>query len=1068
MNRTVSIFTAITTLLVALAIDTPTSAQGPSVPKLVKDINTSATATVRNPASTPNGFSTLPARTYFAARSTAQGTELWGTLGLASTTNLVMDINPGPSNSYPAGFHLYKTAVYFAASTATAGREVWKTDGSTAGTVMLKDMIPGGKSANPGAMIEMGGVLYILLGNAGGGAVLSRQASTGGATQLWKSDGTTAGTVLVKDIAGTGGGGSNSNLIKGNAGIPVAVLGSTLLFAGLESTNGGELWKSDGTTAGTVLVKDIFAGTGSSNITGLITFKNRVLFSARSSGNDIELWITDGTGAGTVLLKDIYAGTLRGSIPREFIVYKTRLYFTATDSIAGRELWSTDATATGTPLVKDIRTGLPSSSPLYLTIFNNLLYFRASDATTGIELFKSDGTATGTGLAADLRSGTLSSAPGYLTEAGGSLYFSANLGVGSELYKSNGTLAGTSLVKDINTTTGTASSVPAFITKGAFNNVIFRANDGVIGSEPWVSDGTAAGTFLLKDINPLNPAASSASSPNYITPLGDKVVFIANDGTGVGGHGVELWISDGTPAGTTLLKDIRPGTLSSSPAYLTFFRGKVYFRANDGTSGSELWETDGTPAGTVLVKDIRAGAVSSAPFGFTDGVQARFVVMRGVFYFRANSGSGNELFRSDGTAGGTGMLKDINTTTGTASSNPNQVRAIGNLLYFYANDGSTGNELWISNGSTGGTVRLADIRAGAPSSSPAQFTALGNKVVFRAFGATGQELYITDGTPPGTVLLKDINTSTATAGSAPASLVTLGNIVLFRANDGTSGSELWKTDGTPAGTVRVKDIQPGVGNSTPNHLRVLNNKVLFRAIGPKGTELYETDGTTAGTKLLKDVDPYGNGNVNYLLRHGSRHLWFTATTTVHGSELHRTDGTASGTIRVGDINPGDNNSLPFWTTLAGGKIYFRANDGVRGNELYVVELPGATAMPIGTGCPDGAAPTMTADDPELGGSITLQVAGAPATVAGMMFVTLPEQGIHLGFGCVLYVNPAAIAATIAFATSGSGSYSTGAIPVPNTPALAGVVLNAQSGVTDLAVPPLGVALTNGLALTLGK
>jgi hypothetical protein len=85
-----------------------------------------------------------------------------------------------------------------------------------------------------------------------------------------------------------------------------------------------------------------------------------------------------------------------------------------------------------------------------------------------------------------------------------------------------------------------------------------------------------------------------------------------------------------------------------------------------------------------------------------------------------------------------------------------------------------------------------------------------------------------------------------------------------------------------------------------------------------------------------------------------------------------------------------------------------------------------------------------------------------------MFVTLPEQGIHLGFGCVLYVNPAAIAATIAFATSGSGSYSTGAIPVPNTPVLAGVVLNAQSGVTDLAGPPLGVALTNGLALTLGK
>ena len=93
-----------------------------------------------------------------------------------------------------------------------------------------------------------------------------------------------------------------------------------------------------------------------------------------------------------------------------------------------------------------------------------------------------------------------------------------------------------------------------------------------------------------------------------LTNVNGTLFFTADDGV----NGCELWKSDGTAAGTVLVKDIRPGSCSSCPRNLTNVNGTLFFAADDGSDGRELWKSDGTAAGTVLVKDICPGSGGSA------------------------------------------------------------------------------------------------------------------------------------------------------------------------------------------------------------------------------------------------------------------------------------------------------------------------------------------------------------------------------------------------------------------------------------------------------------------------
>ncbi|NJL19317.1 MAG: hypothetical protein HC901_03315 [Bdellovibrionaceae bacterium] len=197
---------------------------------------------------------------------------------------------------------------------------------------------------------------------------------------------------------------------------------------------------------------------------------------------------------------------------------------------------------------------------------------------------------------------------------------------------------------------------------------------------------------ILKDINALSAAGSS--SPSNMVRIGSTVYFTASVD-----YGQELWKTDGTAAGTAMVKDILPGTASSSISNLTAVDGVLFFSANDGMNGTELWKSDGTTAGTVLVQDIYSGSSSSSPTSLTN--------VNGTIYFRAfDPTNGTELWKSDGTSAGTVLVKDI--YPGSSSSSPNSLTDVNGTLFFRATDGVNGSELWKSDGTSAGTVKLAD------------------------------------------------------------------------------------------------------------------------------------------------------------------------------------------------------------------------------------------------------------------------------------------------------------------------------------------------------------------------
>jgi ELWxxDGT repeat protein len=257
-------------------------------------------------------------------------------------------------------------------------------------------------------------------------------------------------------------------------------------------------------------------------------------------------------------------------------------------------------------------------------------------------------------------------------------------------------------VKDIypgsNPVVGANSSYPAYLTVVG-GRLYFQAQDATHGAELWKSDGTAAGTTLVKDINPTGSSRTSAGGFQMdMAVLNGILYFGADDGV----NGAELWRSDGSDAGTVMVKDIHPGTNpviganSSYPAYLSVANGSLFFQAQDATHGAELWKSDGTAAGTVLVKDINPTGSSRS---YSAGFYLNIMPFHNVLYFAADDGvNGSELWRSDGTAAGTYMVGDIypgtNPVVGANSSYPAYLAVSSGTLYFQAQDATHGTEMW--------------------------------------------------------------------------------------------------------------------------------------------------------------------------------------------------------------------------------------------------------------------------------------------------------------------------------------------------------------------------------------
>lgn len=390
--------------------------------------------------------------------------------------------------------------------------------------------------------------------------------------ELWKSDGTPAGTALVKDINP----GHDSAFVpwqyNGTPSVSSLVINSTLYFVATDGRTGYELWKTNGTAAGTVLVKDTLSGPGpeyydeAAITTDLTHVNGKIYFAAvtSSTGRVFDLWRSDGTKSGTQRVKGIEPGNLKS--------LNGTLFFTRgsnNDDVGGvphDELWKSTGTSSGTKLVKDLYPNTSTASIYNMTVFGSKLFFVSTDFSS-FTLWTSDGTSSGT-IA-------LKQSADYISDvtSADKLYFVVHSN-GDELWTSDGTVAGTKLVKQVPGATSLRS---------VNSKLFFSGTDATNTTALWTSNGTAQGTAVVKAIAP------GVSLKNG-TVVNGKLFFIVQSE----GYSTELWKSDGTSAGTTLVKLLKPA--DSSKVQLVAVQNTLFLMLDE-----QLWKSDGTQAGTVVI-----------------------------------------------------------------------------------------------------------------------------------------------------------------------------------------------------------------------------------------------------------------------------------------------------------------------------------------------------------------------------------------------------------------------------------------------------------------------------------
>lgn len=397
-----------------------------------------------------------------------------------------------------------------------------------------------------------------------------------------------------------------------------------------------------------------------------------------------------------------------------------KVFFTAQDANHGEELWVSDGTKEGTKLVKDIFPGTTSSGVAWMQRFNNKVVFQAqSDVDTGTELWISDGTEAGTVMVKDIHFFGSSNPSGF-TQLNETQFIFAARDFDSETYNekaqrwlwiSDGTEAGTQLLKDCEVLHpgSHAASDNALHFARVGRKVFFKADtkDQEFGQELWVTDGTEAGTIMLKDINTsvVNEltGATAGSQIDWLTNFYNEKVFFQAYSIE---FGPEPWVSDGTPEGTHMIKDMWPGVnasnLPNGSGVFTarIYNEKVYFRGHDETMGEELCVSDLTEAGTQTVFDINKN-VNTA--GTDNGFPDLFCEFDGVLFMKGQTGTnanstdpvnyGLELFYSDGTTTGSKMQSDLNPGVGHNAAWEGTV--ISGSMYFRAQNAvPAGSQTW--------------------------------------------------------------------------------------------------------------------------------------------------------------------------------------------------------------------------------------------------------------------------------------------------------------------------------------------------------------------------------------
>jgi ELWxxDGT repeat protein len=537
---------------------------------------------------------------------------------------LVADIVPGAPAGDPRGLTAAAGAVFFTAVSAGHGRELWRSDGTAAGTRMVADILPGPAGSDPRELTDVNGWLFFTAVSAGHGR------------ELWSSDGTAAGTRMVADIAPGPRGSVPRQVAYGvNTDRPGSVPRTLAYFSADDGTHGRELWRSDGTGAGTALVADLLPGSAGSQPGGFEVppgaqgAGTTLVFAADDGVHGRELWRSDGTAAGTVLQADIAPGPA-GSGPA-FITGNAAflglfgsfpfVYLSADDGTSGREPWVSYLPGGRTSVI-DLRPGAEGSNPVGFGRFPfEYAAVSADDGTHGREpyyLRPGLPTAAGAGaatLVADLNPGPAGSAPhapvfvpavgaGRLVSAPSIItrfarqYLSATVAGtgGPRLHKldietvgpfSQAGTHGISAIEPALVSAEGADPGPAVLAGGT---LVYPAARAGHGRELWRSGGHASNTGPVADLRP-GPAGSH---PRELTVAGQRVLFTADDGV----HGRELW-STAVGEGTSVSIEGPINPTSAEPSTFTLTVGAAAGAAVP-TGSVTVWEGDEAVATVAL------------------------------------------------------------------------------------------------------------------------------------------------------------------------------------------------------------------------------------------------------------------------------------------------------------------------------------------------------------------------------------------------------------------------------------------------------------------------------------
>lgn len=909
----------------------------------------------------------LDGRFFYPGYDHETGIELWVTDGTSAGTRRVKDLLPGASHGLVvskgvrSSLGVFQGRVYFAADDGEHGRALWASDGTASGTVLVQASFLVPRSTGIGLLFEaaqhhanqhpdddgseadlelenftvIGGALYFV-------------ARSGGASALWRTDGTTAGTSRVQPwTLGTsdsilddfGLGGFETHYVAFSEVKSLApVGGGKFFFVGETAEWGRELWFSDGTDSGTELVEDLRGDAADGLLASSLTVLNgRAYFMAQDATTGLEPWVSDGTRIGTFRLKDIVPGG-GSSLAFEFTPFGGAVYFSA-KTTGGYGLFRTDGTPGGTRLLREFTGGVSRLSAANVLVGAGRLFFMARDAATGFELWFTDGTEAGTRLAKDVVPGSDSSSPLPLGASSGSLYFM------TESPESTRSL--------------------------------------------WISDASEAGTVRLTPSLPiLEQALLRAGADTYFSLYKTE-----------GGREIVLYKTQGSVASTV---DLGVVPLAGDPTFQWVDLGarKLLNTAaamGPGIQTGKLIVTDGTPAGTVEL------SLPTMPGSFGQPIPFR----NGVLYTAMLSDSVAGLIRSDGVT--TRVLASYPADTGTSVGVVNGGRALfapntrawqqaGLLLTDGTVEGTRAMPFAFGTEVPSGMAPFGDGFVVSGGVMGFQFEDL---APFDSFDSTGlpvdPELHRIDANGQRSMLR--VFVPGPNKGGMPFHMTRLGSLVVFFAYSNSLETRFWRTDGTTAGTLAVEDVEAGVipylENTESFRPATMGGRLFFggRGIVPDvGWELWKSSGTSAGTVHLKDIYPgmrpeeasvFGYTFVD-MEQNDSRPSEFTvvgntvffAATSRHGRELWKTDGTSAGTVMVKDLSTGDE-PKPFpnaeaWALLSmlfggnpafaaeepardvthptnlvavAGKLYFMARDS-EGRKLYVSDGTAAGTRPI--------------------------------------------------------------------------------------------------------------------------